>query len=201
MAITRLLASALLVTSLSLLVCLTGATQRHSEPGRDGITPSLAPTKKSFKAGEPIALRVTIQNNGPRALYLPRTLGLYSWVSNIDFVVLDEGRRMILNKRYAIDPVPNKIDLSTLLRDYYVLLPSNYSYGTTLDLQSYLQDPLSKPGRYHVHAVYNSFGLNAASYFSKLHVSRLDLSKLESEIWEGAVESHVVYIDLVRRGR
>ena len=121
----------LCVLAVSILPSL--AAGQTSDAPKQGITVSMALTKKEFHLGDPMELRVEATNIGQKPLLVPNHLSLFGGEAAHLEIELSNGKGLLSpHMGFAVDRFPNpsknKKSLSEIVLNSFILLPPGTSF-------------------------------------------------------------------------
>ncbi len=189
----------LLRVGLSLLafcVSLASAQPALNEPS---ISVRLSLTKKLFKVGERIPLKVEITNNGTGDVFVGRELlQIDNAIYHLKLSVESSQGRTPENFSGAVDSfsVGPRDGFSTALAKSWIALPPGYFYGTILFVDEQFADFLTKPGKYTVRGTYSSSGMRADVYFNDLLAYPEELERIPFPSWKGDIKTNSVSLEI-----
>ena len=174
---------------------------RKTEPAR--ISVRLSTPRKNFSVGEPIPLRVEIENRGQASIFVGREIELITgWINFLELEVVDlrgnKSPSVTLAPPLVPPPDPNQSFADALAR-WWIALPPGYSYGTILSIDGEMYRFLQKPGTYQIRGTYYSQGMLAPVYYNPLRFQPEEVAKLSFSSWTGDTETNSLTVEIVAR--
>ena len=153
--------------------------------------------KPVYKLGEPIDLRVTIENTGKDTIFVGQIIQRMDWQFSIQMGLFDEqgNRSTELHwfHPFMQDYDPSEPFVNALVRSW-LALPPGYSYGTIIQLHGSDFQFLKRPGRYRLEATYESYGMEEPLNYNRLAASPEDIKKLPYRSWRGKTSADPIVI-------
>ena len=170
----------------------------QKQPANLKIT--IKPEKDVYRIGDPIRLRVQIENIGQDPLYIGNHIPTYDWIYHLEFIVADE-RGHVSQATHFFNPNmpdfdPRESELSALTKDWIVIPPGTF-FGSVVTLLPSLYSSLGTPGAYEIGALYTSEGLDANTNYNRLASSTSFLEQLPYKAWTGTLKTNEVKIRLL----
>jgi hypothetical protein len=188
-----------------LLVAMVGSSWAHQ--GRDKSRPRHTPPVQPIvvrlvshtsriSPGNSIELRVEVQNNGPKTLFIGRDLEApNNAMSRLELYLEHDHRLDKPMSNSAADYLPDdKEPFSNILAREWLPLPPNHFYGQTVVMSPSDFPRLRTPGRYRVKGQYISEGFGSPRQDNPFRARAADISKLPYTAWEGEIETNSVWI-------
>lgn len=149
---------------------------------------------------QPLVVHFEISNESGHDLYVCRKILVNSnWPCNLEIWIEGPDGKRYMTARTAI--AQGRTDTSETVSDVmsksYFLLPADYSYGSTITLNSSYGLNL-KPCKCKIRAKYVSLNLQDSLGWFNAHLSdSADIPKLRDREWSGEVEAVSVPIEIV----
>lgn len=167
------------------------------------VSVALAAEKVRYVVGQPIRIRIDIQNIGERDLLIcNRIQRITAWVCSLELIVTDENGNE--SPRIAVMPPlisPARASESfanALVRDWMILAPG-HSLSAWVWIDSDTFRMLGQPGRYRIQADYTSQGLKAPLYYNTVSKYQSEIEQLPAKNWVGSATSNTLSIEVVRK--
>jgi hypothetical protein len=175
---------------------LKGNTQQ--EPA---LLVKLTPLKEVYHLGEPIKVRVELENIGVEPIYVGNEIPDFDWVYSISFSVLNsKGEPTVVSHFFhpQINPSrstePNPINLTK----HWLVLPARYFVGTVIELKPEFFEAFKTPGDYVIRGIYSSEGVDANISSNPIGVSPEFISSLPYKSWKGKLQTNPIKISILK---
>ena len=168
---------------------------RHTLPVQP-IAVRLTLHRTHISPGQSIELRVEVQNNGPKTLFIGRNLEApNNAMSRLELYLEHDHRRDRPMSNSAADYLPDeKEPFSNILTREWLPLPPNHFYGQTLVMSPTDFPRLKTAGRYQVKGQYISEGFGSPREDSPFRTRAAEIAKLPYTAWEGEIETNSVWV-------
>lgn len=190
---------ALLAGSFTLMGQLTGSMSKASSKNEPAIRISVLPTKQVYSVGEPVELRLSLENIGETTVFVGQQLRRGDWICSTNIQITDAIGRVSPELHWShpfmtdYDPAESVLDAVTRS---WVPLPPGYSFSSVIKIGETDYEFLKKPGQYAVQASYTSLGMGAPLNYNRLAASPDDINKLPFPSWKGTVKSDPVSVTI-----
>jgi hypothetical protein len=147
-----------------------------------------------------VTLRVTIKNNGPRALFIDRDISALNerFTLYIHHGSKMEGSLLHVTEDFLMDRTS---PFATLLYENFTVLGPGMFYGGDVVMDPREYPRLRVPGRYLVKGEYSSRGFNAPGEGNPLRGRSEEVRSLPFAAWEGRVRTNAVWITVSRSAK
>jgi len=163
------------------------------------LTVRLVSLKEVYKLGDPVQLRIEIENVGPTPIYVGNEIPTHDWLYHLDLNVTDTDGK-VSNKLHFFHPqmpdVPQESDIIALTKRWLVLQPG-YFYGTIVQINPEFFESMRKPGEYWIQGIYSCEGIEANVSYNQLARSPAFVEQLPYRSWKGRVQTNAVKVRIV----
>lgn len=177
------------------------------QPSHENLNPApiqvnLTISKRVFKVGEPISLRVEIANLSQKDVFVGRRVSIAgNRIYGLKVEVRDtKGRESpALTEIVEWNEVLPSQTLEPDLSDLWVTLPPGFFYGTTIQLTPADFKFLGTPGTYRIRGRYHSEGVDSGASYNPLRLKGQEIGRLQVQNWNGETHSNAVEISITRQ--
>jgi len=177
----------------------TGQDPERTQSG-EGLILRLVSPKRAYVLGEPVLLRLEIQNRTEENLFVGRNLiGADNETCTVHLTLRDHNGRESPHPMVIVDdgPGPRTEGFVTLLLRDWIVLPAGTYFGATEVLDKRSFSFLGKPGEYQIVGKYQCAGMLDPSQNNPLRDRTQDIAQLPFRTWEGEIRSNVLWIKIV----
>ena len=175
---------------------------RPAEQQNSDLKVILSSGKHTYRLGEAIDLRITLENRGKATVFVGQSLGRADWIYSVEVRVSDENGRVSPELHwmhpFMADYDPSQPFVDALTR-WWVPLPPDYNYGTVIQIDGTDLDFLRKPGRYKIEVTYISYGMEEPLNYNRLAASPEEIKKLPYASWRGRAKSNSIWVLIVQK--
>ncbi len=188
----------------SLSSCLAAAgpfrAANPQEPNQidNQIEVRISPATKTVTVGEQLEVRVEIRNIGNQQLLIDKNVFEWCDASPLSlYLELGPPLKPSVGTGCAADCFwkPGE-SLANRVVESWIPLPVGHFYGATVRMDQSFFPQLQTPGRWQLRGRYRSDGASSSS--ACLRWDPEEAAKLPYKAWKGAVDTNVVWIEVVR---